>query len=164
MREAALLRRAYLGPRPARFHDGRDASTWAKITLHYRPHRIAGLHHVVQYLIHNVFLKDAEIPVAKEIFLIRFQFQALLIRHIAKGNHTKIGQPRLGTHGGKLRVIDHNFVTGKLVLPGLNRRKRPAFACSSVYRWESAIWILYGTGGGADYRARFLAKHSKHIS
>jgi hypothetical protein len=120
-----------------------------------RPHRIAGLHHVFKNLVHDVFLKDAEIPVAEQILFERFQLQTALARHVADGQNAEVGQAGLGADRGQLRIVDLNLVSGKLVLPGLDGGKaksRPAFACSSVYLGSGDIPLFYEASGVSEAR------------
>ena len=114
----------FLFPGPPRNDRRPNSPPRPEHSLHLRPHRIASLHHVLKYLIHNVFLEDSQVPVAEQILLQRLQFQALLPRHIPDRQHPKIRQPRLRAHRGQFRVVNQNLVPRKLVLPGLNSRKR----------------------------------------
>lgn len=110
-------------PGPARFNGCAYAAAWTEFTFHNSPHRIASLHDVCQDLVHDVLLKDAEVAVTEEILFERFQFQTAIARHVADGQNPKVGQAGLGANRGQLRIVDLNFVSGKLILPGPDGRK-----------------------------------------
>src|SRR5581483_3509204 len=112
-----------LRPRISRRHHRRNPAPRPKVPLHLRPHRVGRLHHVVQHLVHNVLLEDPQIAVREQVLLQRLQLQTPLARHIPDQQRAKVRQPRLRAHARKLRVIDQNLVLGKLIPPGLNRRK-----------------------------------------
>src|ERR1035441_929443 len=52
-------------PGPARLDGGADAASGTELAAHHGPHRIAGLDHVLQNLVHDVLLEDAQIAVAR---------------------------------------------------------------------------------------------------
>src|ERR1700729_4283337 len=62
-----------LSPRPLRHDSGRDPSPRTKIPLHFGPHRLRPAHHIFQHAIHNVLLKNPQVAVRLQIFLVRFQ-------------------------------------------------------------------------------------------
>lgn len=53
----------------------------------------------------------------------RFQFQTVFIGHVTDRERAEVRQPRFRTHRSELRVIDHDFVTRKLVRPSLDFRE-----------------------------------------
>src|SRR6185437_12362340 len=119
--EAAIL--LLLRAWPLCFNHGGDTAAWTEIAGHVRPYRIAGLHHILQNLVHHIFLKYSKIPVAEQILLPRFQFQTALARHITQLNDSEIGQSGLGAHRSKFGIIDQNLISRELVWPGFNGRK-----------------------------------------
>src|SRR5579871_1133499 len=84
----------------------------------------AGLHHVGQEPIHDILLKDAEVPIGQHVHLERLQLQAQTIRHIAQRQFAMIRQAGLGADGGELRQYDFDLISGILILPGLDLRQR----------------------------------------
>ena len=52
-------------PRPVRLDNGRDAAARTEFSANCRPHRIAGLHDILQHLVDDVFLEDSEIAVGE---------------------------------------------------------------------------------------------------
>ena len=69
--------------RPARFHSGRDASSWAEDAGDDRPYRIAGPRNIVQNLVHHILLEDTQIAVTEEVLFVGLQLEAPLSRHVA---------------------------------------------------------------------------------
>src|ERR1039457_5160058 len=112
-----------LRTRPASFDRRRNSTPRPKIPFDYGPDRIAGLHQVVQYLVHHVLLKDPKIAVAEEILLERFQLRTAFARHIAKGQKSKIWKASFRADRGEFRVVDQNLIAGELIRPGFNRGK-----------------------------------------
>jgi hypothetical protein len=111
------------GSGPAGFDFGGDAAARAEVAVDDGPHRVAGFHHVFENLINDVFLKYAEIAVAEEVFLERFEFEATGARRVADGEVAEVGQAGFGTNRGQFRVVDDDLVAGKLILPCLDFRK-----------------------------------------
>src|SRR5579864_4142904 len=58
----------------------------------------------------------------------------MLVRHVMNLERPKIRQPRFRAHRRELRIIDNDFVSRKLVGPGLNLRKLGVKAGSRVLR------------------------------
>lgn len=52
-------------PRPACFHGGPNPPARPELPANNSPHRIAGLNHVFQHLVDDVFLKDAQVAVTE---------------------------------------------------------------------------------------------------
>src|SRR5579872_1781169 len=94
--------------------------------------RPARLHHILENSIDDVLLKDAEVAIGERVHLQRFQLQAKLVRHVAQRQLAVIGKSRLGTNRGELRHHDFDFITGILVLPGLDRRQLGVYAGARV--------------------------------
>src|SRR6476469_370178 len=108
---------------PPGFNRGTDPATGTKHTLHDCPRWFHGTHHVFQHLVYDVFLKDAQIAIVQQVFLKRLEFQAKLAGHVADFQNAEIGQASLGTDRGELRHVNENFVSGKLVGPGIDFRE-----------------------------------------
>src|SRR6201999_636290 len=98
-----------LRPRPAGFHCRCDAAARTKLPMHYSPDRVASLHHILQHLIHYIFLEDAEISVAEQIFLNRFELQAPLTRHVTNIENAKIRQTSLWADRSQLGIVNRNL-------------------------------------------------------
>ena len=93
-RRRSLLR---FFPRPTCFNNGGDAAARTKLPTNCRPHRITGLHDILQHLVDDVFLEDSEVAVGEQIFLVRLQFEAFLARLISQENDAEIRQTGLWT-------------------------------------------------------------------
>src|SRR5579863_3486181 len=104
-------------------HHSRNSSARPEITFHFRPRGPRPAHHIFEYLIDDIFLKDSEIAIRLQIFFQRLQFKASLRRHVADGEHSEIGQSGFRADRSKLWVIDDNFISRKLVWPSFNLRK-----------------------------------------
>ncbi len=124
-----------LRSRPARFHHRRNTSPRTEHSLHFSPYRTRASHHIFQHPVNDIFLENPQVPIDVQIFLERLQFETDLIRHVADRNHTKIRQPGFRAHRCELRILDHNFVTRKLVGPGLDVGKR---------RVQSGLGVFFG--------------------
>ena len=57
-----------------------------------------GAHHVFEYAVDDVLLKDAQVAVLEEVFLQRLQFQAALVGHVADGQDAEVREAGLGTN------------------------------------------------------------------
>ena len=124
-----------LGAGPAGFYCCRYTAAGAELAAHYSPDRIARFHYVFKDLVDDVFLEDSEVAVAEEIFLERFELEAACAGHVADRERAEVGQAGLGANGGQLGIVDDDFITGKLVLPGLDLRK---------LKVESGLGVIVG--------------------
>lgn len=100
-----------------------DSAARTKLSVDLGPDWLGPLHDVFENLIDDVFLKDAEIAVGLKIFLQRFQLEAALVGHVSNFEHSEVGQPGFWTNRGELGIVDHDFVSGKLVGPGFDLGK-----------------------------------------
>src|SRR5580658_5014956 len=133
--------RGSLRPRPLRHYRRRNSSPRTEIPFHLSPHRPRPAHHIFQHAVHNVLLKNSQIAVRLQIFLVRFQLETNFVRPVTQRDHTKIRQSRLWTHRRKLRIVNHNLISRKLVRPGLNFRKLRVQPSSSVLR--RVTWLAH---------------------
>src|SRR5690242_20702060 len=107
-----ILRSLFLPrPRPLRHDDRRNPPSWTKIPLDLGPHWTRPSHHILEYAVHNIFLKNPQISVGLQILLEGFQFQATLVRRIPDREHAKIGQSGLWADGGELRIVHDDFIS-----------------------------------------------------
>jgi hypothetical protein len=120
---ALRLRRLLLWTRPARDHRGAKTTARTKYSTNFGPLRLCRLHHVVQYLVNDVFLENAKTAVFVDVFLQRLQLEAMTVGHVTYPDGPKIRQVRLRTHGGKFRNVDFDFVSRKLIGKRLDLRK-----------------------------------------
>src|ERR1700691_4688499 len=67
------------------FDDGGDAATGAEVANDLGPDRVAGFDDVVEDLVDDVFLEDAQIAIGEEILLEALELEALLAGHVADG-------------------------------------------------------------------------------
>jgi hypothetical protein len=120
------------GPWPAGFNGCGNTAAGTEFAADNGPDGVAGFHHVFEDLVDDVFLEDAEVAVAEEIFLEGFEFEAAAAGHVADGERTKVRQSGLGADGCQFGIVDDNFVSGKLVLPGFDLRELEIEACLGV--------------------------------
>jgi len=78
----------------------------------------AGFDHIGQYFIDGVFIEDAEIAVAMHIDFERFEFEAMLIRHVGEVDGSEIRQAGLGANGGVFGDFNGDDVPRVLIGPG----------------------------------------------
>ena len=139
---------------PAGFDGGGDAAAGAEFAADDGPDGIAGFHHVFEDLVDDVFLEDAEVAVAEEIFLKRFEFEAAGAGHVANGEVAEVGQAGLGADGGEFGIVDDDFVVGELILPGLDFGEFEVEAGLGVIVGVARLWrhisIVRGTKMNMD--------------
>jgi hypothetical protein len=121
--DSSPLKAKKSGARPAGFHCGGDAAAGAKDAFDYGPDGVGGFDYVFENLIDDVFLEDAEVAVAVEIFLERFELEAALAGHVADGENAEVGQAGFGADAGQFGVVDFDLIAGKLVAPGFDGGK-----------------------------------------
>jgi hypothetical protein len=127
------------------FDDGGDAAARTEVADYFGPDRVAGFDDVIEDLVDDVLLKDAEVAVGEEIFLEGFQLEAGLARHVSDGDAAKVGEAGLGADAGELGVVDEDFVCLELVAPGFDGGKLDA---------ESGLSVVVGVAGGLSLRLR----------
>jgi len=109
-----------VGAGEAGFDDGGDAAAGAEVAFDDGPDGVGGLDEVFEDLVDDVFLEDAEVAVAEEVFLEALELGAAVAGHIADGECAEVGEAGFGADGGEFGVVDEDFVAGKLVWPGFN--------------------------------------------
>jgi hypothetical protein len=119
--------------------DGGDAAAGTEVADYFGPDRIAGFDYVVEDLVDDVLLKDAEVAIGEEVFLEGFQFKAGLAGHVADGDAAEVGEAGLGAYGGELGVVDQDLVGLELVAPGFN--------CGE-FGVEAGCGVIVGVAGG----------------
>src|SRR5882724_5153156 len=92
------------------FDDGGDAAAGAEVADDFGPDGVAGFDYVVEDLIDDVLLEDAEVAVGEEIFLEGLEFEAGLAGHVADGDAAEVGEAGFGADGGELGVVDEDLV------------------------------------------------------
>lgn len=65
----------------------------------------------------------------------------MLVWHVAECDYSKVGQASLRTHRSKLGIVDHDFVSRKLIGPGLNLGK------SVIQPGFGMLWCIAGRLG-----------------
>src|SRR5579884_580905 len=139
--------------RPPSFNGGSNSSAWAEDSAHHCPFGISGAYYIVQNSVDDVFLKDAEIAVAGQIFFQRLQLQAAFARHVAQCEHAEIGESGFRTDGCEFRNINLDFVSRELVRPGLDFREIEIESRLCVLGSVSgAFWHCYVYCSGAPRR------------
>jgi hypothetical protein len=78
------------GTGPTSLDHRANAATWTENSTDDCPFWFRGAHYILKDAIDYVLLKNAEIAVAREIFLQRFQFQTALSRHVTNREHPEI--------------------------------------------------------------------------
>jgi len=124
---------------PAGYDCGADAAAGAEDAFDFGPDGISGFDDVFENLVDDVFLEDAEVAVAEEIFLERLEFEAAVAGHIADGEDAEVGKAGFGADGSEFWVVDEDFVAGKLILPGFDVGKGKVEACLGVFVGVSLI-------------------------
>jgi len=127
------------------FDDGGDAAARTEVADYFGPDRVAGFDDVVEDLVDDVLLKDAEVAVGEEIFFEGLQLEAGLARHVSDGDAAKVRQTGLGTDAGELGIVDEDFVGAELVAPGFDGGK---------FDVEAGFGVVVGVAGGPDLRLR----------
>jgi len=102
------------------FDDGGDAAAGAEVADDFGPDGVAGFDYVVEDLVDDVFLEDAEVAVGEEVLLEGLELEAGLAGHVADGDAAKVGEAGLGADGGELGVVDEDLVGFELVAPGFD--------------------------------------------
>jgi hypothetical protein len=121
------------------FDDGGDASAGTEVSCNFGPDGIGGFDDVVENLVDDVFLEDAEIAVGEEVFLEGFELEALFAGHVADEEAAEVGKASLGADGGELGVVHEDFVGAELVPPGFD------FGELDV---EAGFGVVVGVAGG----------------
>jgi hypothetical protein len=120
--------------------DSGDAAAGAEVSYDHGPDWVTGFDDVVEDLVDDVFLEDAEVAVGEEVFLEGLEFQAALAGHIADSEAAEVGEAGLGADAGELGIVDEDLVGLELVLPGLDG-------------WEGGVeagfGVVVGVAGGA---------------
>ena len=128
-------------------HSG-DAAAGTEVAYYFGPDGVGGFDYVVEDLVDDVFLKDAEVAVGEEIFLERFELEAQFARHVADGEATEVGQTGLGADAGELGVVDEDLVSLELVPPGFDGGELDV---------EAGFCVVVGVAGGFGGHASILA-------
>ena len=118
----SLLPRAFgvFGTGVEGFDDGGDSAAGAEVADYLGPDGIAGFYDVVEDLVDDIFLEDAEVAIGEEVFLEGFELEATLAGHVADGEAAEVGEAGLWADGGELGVVDEDFVSAELVAPGFD--------------------------------------------
>ncbi len=103
------------------FNDGGDASAGTEVSYDFGPDRVSGFDDIVEDLVDDVLLEDAEVAVGEEIFLEALELHAVFVGHVADGETAEVGEAGLGADTGELRIVDEDLVGRELVRPGFDR-------------------------------------------
>jgi hypothetical protein len=120
------------GARVEGFDDGGDSAAGAEVADDDGPDGVGGFDDVVEDLVDDVLLEDAEVAIGEEVFLEGFEFHAALAGHVADGEAAEVWQAGFGADGGEFGVVDENFVGMELVGPGVDGGKSGVEACGGV--------------------------------
>jgi len=126
------------------FDGGGDASAGAEVGFDEGPDGVGCADDVVEDLVGDVFLEDAEVAVAEEVFLEGFEFEAALAGHVADGDEAEVGEAGFGADGGELGVVDEDLVGGELVLPGVDGGEGGAEAGGGVVVGVAGVLGVHG--------------------
>ena len=109
-----------LGAGEEGFDDGGDAAAGAEVAGDFGPDGVAGFDDVVEDLVDDVFLKDAEVAVGEEVLLEALELEAGFAGHVADEDAAEVGKAGFGADGGELGVVDEDLVGLKLIAPGFD--------------------------------------------
>jgi hypothetical protein len=118
---------------------GGDAAAGAEVAYDDGPDGIAGFNDVVEDLVDDVLLEDAEVAVGEEVLLEALELEAALAGHVADGEAAEVGEAGLGADAGELGVVDEDLVSLELVLPGLDGGEGGV---------EAGFGVVVGVAGG----------------
>lgn len=130
--KVCLLSAIFFAARVVCGDDCRDAAARTEVSDNFGPDWVGRFDYIVENLVADVLLEDAEVAVVEEVFLIALQLDAAFAWHIAEFDNAEVRQAGLGADGGEFGIVDHDLVGGKLVFPGLDGRKREVEACFCV--------------------------------
>jgi hypothetical protein len=119
--------------------DGGDAAAGAEVAYDDCPDWVAGFDYVVEDLVDDVFLEDAEVAVGEEVLLEGFELEAALAGHVADGEASEVGEAGLRADAGELGVVDQDLVGLELVLPGFDGGEGGV---------EAGFGVVVGVAGG----------------
>jgi hypothetical protein len=143
--------RGGFGARVGGGEDGGDAAAGTEITYDNGPDGVAGFDDVVEDLIDDVFLEDAEVAVGEEVLLEGLELEAALSGHVANGEAAEVGETGLGADAGELGVIDEDLVGLELILPGFDGGEGGV---------EARFGVIVGVAGGV----RIWKSRGAHVS
>jgi hypothetical protein len=121
------------------FDNSGDSAARAEVADDFGPDGIAGFDDIVEDLVDDVLLEDAEVTVGEEIFLEGFELEAGLAGHVADRDATEVGKAGLGTDRGELGVVDEDLVGFELIAPGFDGRK---------FDLQAGFGVIVGVTGG----------------
>lgn len=127
----------------ARFDGGGDAAAGAEFSADDGPDGIAGLDDVFEDLVDDVFLEDAEVAVAEEVFLEGSELEAALAGHVADVEDAEVRQAGFGADRSEFRIVDGDFVAGELILPCFD---------GGEFEVESGFGVVVGVTGLHSHR------------
>jgi hypothetical protein len=130
------------------FYDGRDATARAEVAYDFGPDGVSSFDYVIENLIDDVFLEDAEVAIDEEILFERLQLHTLLARHVTDGQAAEVGQAGFGTDAGELGVVDEDLVSLELVLPSFDGGELDV---------EAGFCVVVGVAGGFGGHTYILA-------
>ncbi len=131
--------------------DGGDAAARTEVADDDGPDGVGGFDDVVEDLVDDILLEDAEIAVGEEILLEGLQLHAFAAGHIADGEATEVGETGLGADGGELGVVDEDLVGLELIRPGLDRGEGGVEAgFCVVVGVAGGVWVGDGRGAHAS--------------
>src|ERR1700678_478742 len=151
----ALRAFGVFGTRVERFDDGGDAAAGAAVADDFYPDRIAGFDDVVENLVDDVLLEDAEVAIGEEILFEGLEFEAGLAGHVADGEAAEVGQAGLGADGGELGVVDEDLVGAELIAPGFDGRE---------FGVEAGFGVVVGVAGGVLFSFVLFGAHGSILS
>ena len=130
---------------------GGDASAGAEVAGDDGPDGVGGFDYVVEDLVDDVFLEDAEVAIGEEILLEGLEFEAGLAGHVADGETAEVGQAGLGADAGELGVVDEDFVGFELIAPGFDGGEVDV---------EAGFGVVVGVAGGLVFGLVLFAHES----
>src|ERR1700727_2711659 len=100
---------------------------------------VGGCDDVVEDLVDDVLLEDAEVAIGEEVLLEGLQIHALFAGHVTDGEAAEVGEAGLGADGGELGGVDEDLAGLELIGPGLD---------GGEFGVEAGCGVIVGVAGG----------------
>lgn len=117
---------------PARFHSRSKTTPRGEFTPHRAPDWARGGNNVLEYSIHCVLIKDAQVSVSEEIKFEGFELKTGFVRLVFDDDRAVVRHPGLGTNRSVFGISGDDAVSRKLIGPDFYFRKLGGYTGASV--------------------------------